>query len=134
MAGGRPVILLDTCTLLWLALEPERLSDHARAQLDAPDSVVWLSAISAFEIGQKFAKGKLELDLPPEKWVPMALENHLIQLLPLDLPSALLAASLPQLHNDPFDRLLIATARQHRLTLLTPDPKIHAYPDVKVQW
>ena len=128
------MILLDTCTLLWLALEPDRLSDSVRKRLDEPDTIVWLSSISAFEIGQKFAKGKLELELPPEKWVPRALDSHRIQYLPLDLPSALLAASLPPLHNDPFDRLLIATARQHNLTLLTPDPKIHAYPRVKVQW
>ena len=128
------MILLDTCTLLWLALEPVRLSAHARSRLDEPGAIVWLSSISAFEIGQKFAKGKLELNLPPEQWVPRALDSHLIQLLPLDLPSALLAATLPPLHNDPFDRLLIATARQHKLTLLTPDPKIHAYPGVKVGW
>ena len=96
MAGGCTVILLDTCTLLWLALEPGQLSENARAELDAPEATVWLSAISAFEIGQKFAKGKLELQLPPEQWVPRALESHTIRLLPLDLPSALLAARLPR--------------------------------------
>jgi PIN domain nuclease of toxin-antitoxin system len=128
------MILLDTCTLLWLVLEADKLSARARTLLDEPATLIWLSSISAFEIGQKHAKGKLELSLPPAQWLPRALESHRLRLLELDLPSALAAAALPPIHNDPFDRLLIATARQHGLTLLTPDPKIHAYPDIKTAW
>lgn len=128
------MILLDTCTLLWLALDPSKLSDHARTLLDTTQTPVWVSSVTAFEIGQKHAKGKLELRLPPARWVPQALDSHGLKSIELDIPTALAAAVLPHLHNDPFDRLLIATALTHKLTLLTPDPKIHAYPDVKLAW
>ena len=47
---------------------------------------------------------------------------------------ALRAASLPRLNADPFDWLLVATAQEHHLTLLTADPKIHAYPNTKTLW
>ena len=128
------MILLDTCTLLWLVLEPQQLSAKARTLLDDSGTLVWVSVVTAFEIGQKHAKGKLELQLPPSQWIPRAIMSHHLRLLDLDLPSALAAAALPPLHNDPFDRLLIATAIQHKLTLLTPDPKIQAYPSLKTIW
>ena len=128
------MILLDTCTLLWLVIEPAKLSLKAKTLLADPATIVWLSSISAFEIGQKHAKGKLELSLPPEPWLRSALKSHQLRLLELDLTSALAAAALPPHHNDPFDRLLIATAQHHQLTLLTPDPRIHLYPDVKLAW
>jgi PIN domain nuclease of toxin-antitoxin system len=128
------MILLDTCTLLWLALEPGRLSSLARSLLEDPTQLVWVSAVSGFEVGQKHAKGKIELQLPPEEWIARAIESHHLKPLDLDIRSAVQAAALPPLHNDPFDRLLIAAALQHSLTLLTPDQKIHAYPNVKTAW
>lgn len=128
------MILLDTCTLLWLAMDRASLSPRAEQALDAPGSIVFVSVVSAFEIGQKHAKGKLELPMPPQDWVERALVSHRLRILPLDLPSATGAAALPLIHNDPFDRLLIATACHHKLTLLTPDPKIHAYPDTQTLW
>jgi PIN domain nuclease of toxin-antitoxin system len=128
------MILLDTCTLLWLALDPSKLSPSAHARLADPAERVWVSAITAFELGQKHAKGSLELNLPPAEWFSRALVSHRLHALALEAPVALRAAALPPLHNDPFDRLLIATAQAHKLTLLTPDPKIHAYPEVKVLW
>ena len=128
------MILLDTCTLLWLALEPDHLSPRARDVLTATPDTVFVSVVTAFEIGQKHAKGKLELKHPPMRWVPLAIKHHHLQTLALDLPVALRAAALPPLHNDPFDRLLIATAQEHHLTLFTPDPKIRAYPDLKTLW
>jgi len=128
------MILLDTCTLLWLVLEPTKLSTKAKTLLADPATIVWLSSISAFEIGQKHAKGKLELRLPPDPWLRGAIESHQLRLLDLDLSSALSAAALPPHHNDPIDRLLIATAQRHQLTLLTPDPNIHLYSNVKLAW
>ena len=128
------MILLDTCALLWLVMEPDRLSVHARTLLEQSDLLVWVSSISAFEIAQKHDKGKLELGLPPQQWLPRAMESHQLKGLELDFPSALAAAALPALHNDPFDRLLIATAQHHNLTILTPDEKIRAYPNLKTAW
>lgn len=127
------MILLDTCSLLWLAMESEKLSAPA-TQAIAECSIVWISTISAFELAQKHAKGKLRLPLSPFDWVRTALESHQLRLIPLDLESATGAASLPPIHADPFDRLLIATAMQHDLTLVTPDPQIQAYPNLKTLW
>lgn len=128
------MILLDTCSLLWLVLDQAKLSAVARTRLEDPMERVCVSAISAFELGQKHAKGNIELRLLPADWFARALDSHRLHALPLDASVAFRAAALPPLHNDPFDRLLIATALEHKLTLLTPDPKIHAYPNVKVLW
>lgn len=126
--------LLDTCVLLWLAMEQESLSDSVKALFADPNAVFMVSSISAFEIGQKHAKGKLVLPVPPERWFPLALEMHGLQSLALRHEVALAAAALPPLHSDPFDRLLIATAMKHRLTLLTPDQHIRQYPGVATLW
>ncbi len=134
MAGGRPLILLDTCTLLWLAMAPKQLSPAARKALDDPSAKIWLSSVTGFEIGQKYAAGKLDLPMDATAWVERAIQSHDLDVLPLDMGMALRAAALPRLHNDPFDRLLIATAQEHHLTLLTPDPKIRAYPRLKTLW
>jgi PIN domain nuclease of toxin-antitoxin system len=128
------MILLDTAVLLWLAMDPERLSDAARRALDAPAERVWVSAISGFEVGQKHARGKLELPMSPEVWVSRALAAHALEEIPISLAIALRATALPRLHDDPFDRLLIATAQTNRLTLLTPDRKIMQYPDLETLW
>jgi PIN domain nuclease of toxin-antitoxin system len=104
MAGGRPLILLDTCTLLWLAMTPEKLSPAARKTLADPATKVWISAVTGFEIGQKQASGKLQLTLEPAAWIERARRSHALDVLPLEMAVALRAAALPRLHNDPFDR------------------------------
>ena len=130
------MILLDTCTLLWLISAPEVLSPAVRQRLEssAHEDTVHISAISAFEIAQKVSKGKLILLGSAGDWWDQALLHAQIKEIPIDSRIALRAASLPPLHNDPFDRLIIATAQELRFTLLTPDPKIHAYPDVRILW
>ncbi len=130
------MILLDTCTLLWLVGDPEGLSPAVRTRLDrgGREDVVHVSSISAFEIAQKISKGKLTLGCPVADWWNQALRHARIKEVPIDSRIALRAASLPRLHNDPFDRLIIATAQELRLTLLTPDPAIRAYSGVKIQW
>jgi PIN domain nuclease of toxin-antitoxin system len=134
MAGGRTLILLDTCTLLWLVGTSDQLPASVHAALQTAHGGIHVSAISAFEIGQKHALGKLSLARPPADWWTAALARYGLRELPLDSATALAATALPRLHPDPFDRLLIATAQRHRLTLLTPDPKIRAYPQLKTLW
>jgi PIN domain nuclease of toxin-antitoxin system len=90
--------------------------------------------MSAFEIGQKHARGKLELSLPPSEWFPLALKLHGIHEARFDCGIALRATALPDLHRDPYDRFLIATAQALGCTLLTPDPLIRAYPDLQTAW
>jgi len=128
------VILLDTCTLLWLVIDPDRLSEAARKDIASAGDFAWVSAISAWEISWKHRCGKLELKLMPDAWWPRALAQHALQELPISAAIALRSATLPSLHRDPADRFLIATAQEHNLVLLTPDPAIQQYPDLKSRW
>lgn len=128
------MILLDTCTLLWLTIDQTGLSERARLCLQEHAGQLSVSAISAFEIGQKAASGKLKLKLKPAAWFPKACELHGLEVIPLSAEAALVAAALPPFHKDSFDRLLIATAFTQGFAILTPDEKIHQYPKLKVVW
>ena len=128
------MILLDTCALLWLAIEPDRLSSAARKGIAGAGEFVYVSAISAWEIAWKHRCRKLRLKLAPEAWWVRALEQHALTELQISAAIALRSASLPPLHRDPADRFLIATAQEHNLTLLTPDPAIQQYPQLKAHW
>ncbi len=128
------MMLLDTCVLLWLEADPSAMSAVAtRAMLADPQSL-FASAISAFEVGQKAAARKLRLARPVDEWFAAMLERHALRELPISAVIAARATLLPHIHRDPFDRLLIATAQHHHLTLLTPDPTIAKYPDLKLLW
>jgi len=119
-------MLLDTCALIWLAQGGERLSETARGRLaEAP--FVYVSAISGFEIGIKHMKGKLELPVPPSDWFEAILSHHDLRVIPLDLETCLRSAQLAPVHSDPCDRMIIATARIHRLTVVTADPAFEKY-------
>ncbi len=134
MAGGIAMILLDTCAMLWLALDQSGLSQRAKVSLQERAGGLCISAISAFEIGQKVGSGKLKLKLKPGLWFPRACELHGLEVIALTAEAALAAAALPPLHKDPFDRLLIATAITQGLPILTPDEKIRQYPQIKTLW
>lgn len=127
-------MLLDTCTLLWLVGAQERLSERAQAALEDHAGRLFVSAISAFEIGLKHQKGKLVLPLDPGRWYARALELHGLRELPVDGTAAIHATLLPPLHRDPADRILVATAQLRKLAILTPDPLIRAYPDTATIW
>jgi PIN domain nuclease of toxin-antitoxin system len=120
-------LLLDTCTFLWIAAGDEALSPTAkRLYLTAEE--VWLSAASCQEIVVKYQLGKSPLPEAPSRYIPRVREEHGIASLPVDETDALHLASLPAIHKDPFDRLLVSQAICHGLTILTPDPLIHGYP------
>jgi len=113
--------LLDTCTFLWLALEPERISHSAREILDDPATVRRLSQGSVLEIVLKYRTGKLPLPLPPETWIPSRRDFFQLENLPLDETVIYRSAMLPAGHDDPFDRLIAAHAIESGSTLLSPD-------------
>jgi PIN domain nuclease of toxin-antitoxin system len=121
-------LLLDTCTFLWIAAGAPVVSARALDLFRSPDHEVFLSAGSAWEIAIKHALGRLPLPRPPERFVPEMREAHGIAALPIDEESALHLSRLPELHRDPFDRLLVSQAIVHGLTILTPDPLLAQYP------
>ncbi len=113
--------LLDTCTFLWLALEPVRISPAAKAILDHPGTVRQLSQVSVLEIVLKHRAGKLPLPLSPEDWIPSRREFFQLENLPLDEAVIYRSGMLPDGHDDPFDRLIAAHAIESGSTLLSPD-------------
>jgi PIN domain nuclease of toxin-antitoxin system len=126
------MIVLDTCTLLWL-VRGQGLPPHVARAIEEADAA-FVSAMSALEIGIKVSKGRLTLGLPTRAWWAAALDQHGLAEVPVEGDIALRAAALPPIHADPADRVILATALHLRATLLTPDPLIHAYPDVPVRW
>lgn len=113
--------LLDTCTFLWLAFEPGRISAAARKILDDPGTVRRLSQASVLEIVLKYRAGKLPLPEAPDVWIPSRREFFQLEDLPLDERVIYRSGKLPDGHDDPFDRLLAAHAIESGSTLLSPD-------------
>jgi PIN domain nuclease of toxin-antitoxin system len=126
-------ILVDTCAFLWIVSESPRLSKTAAAVFLERNNERYLSAASAWEIGIKHAAGRLPLPERPDVFVPKIRKASGIASLDIDEESALLAGRLPGLHSDPFDRMLVAQAIVHGMTILTPDREIEQYP-VRVVW
>jgi PIN domain nuclease of toxin-antitoxin system len=126
-------LLLDSCTFLWIIEGGEQLSSDARALFTNPENEVFLSAVSAWEIAQKNAMGKLPTPEPVDRFVRQHRVRHGISPLALDEESVFQLPRLPLHHRDPFDRMLVCQAIAHGLALLTPDPQIAQYP-VRVIW
>lgn len=124
-------VLLDTCALL--ALARGELPDAAAAALrSAPEAQV--SVVSPWEVAIKVASGRLRLREPPVLWFLGLSERYELREVPLDARTACAAAVLPPIHRDPFDRVLVALAQAHALTVLTCDEHIAKYPGVRTLW
>src|SRR5687768_16099863 len=115
-------MVLDTCAVLWLATGGGRLSRPTLKRIrEAP--VLYVSAISGFEIALKVSTGVLHLPQSPEAWFLGFAEHHGVLILPLDLHICITAAQLPLIHNDPCDRMIIATAKANDVSVVTVDER-----------
>ncbi len=120
------MILLDTCALLWLTHDQSKISRNTLQMIeDAP--VVYLAAVSAFEIALKHKAGKLRLPVPPRDWMAGVLIHHQIDVIALELEICLKATELPPIHKDPCDRFIIAAALTRDLPVVTADPDFASY-------
>lgn len=121
-------LLLDTHVfLLYINADPQLPVPFLGAIRD-PSNEVYLSVASVWEAVVKHALGKLPLPEAPAGYFPRQREAHRIATLPIEEAAFAHLASLPPLHRDPFDRILIAQALQHGLTLVTVDDAVRAYP------
>jgi PIN domain nuclease of toxin-antitoxin system len=128
------VIVLDTVTWIWRASDPKRLSAKARRAMDGADGAL-VSAISVWEVAMLVAKRRIRLDRPVEQWVDIALALPGIQLAALDPAIAVRSTQLPgELHRDPADRIIIATALERAAPIVTSDERIRSYPHVQSVW
>ena len=134
MAIRIPMILFDTCTLLWLSSDQAKLSKAAISAWENSSGRRYFSAISMFEIAQKVTIKKLFLPQSLSKWRQELTRLFLLEEIPVDSSVAFKAAALPPIHKDPFDPLIIATALIHKLTIVTCDEKIIQYPRLKTLW
>ena len=126
--------MLDTHSFLWWASERgARLSARGRELLGDGTTDVVLSIASVWEIAIKVGVGRLALPGAVERYVPDRLRRDGFRLMPIELPHAFRAGSLPRIHGDPFDRMLVAQAQIEGLPILTADPAIARY-DVETIW
>ena len=128
------MILLDTHTFIWWTSDRSQLSDRIAALLARESAGLMISVVTAWEIAILHKKGRLALPLAPTTFLEKALVHHGIHELPLTRAIALKAVDLPNIHNDPFDRILIAEAGERQCTLATKDALIARYPDIQVAW
>jgi PIN domain nuclease of toxin-antitoxin system len=126
-------LLLDTHALLWWITDAESLSEKARDAISNVENDCFFSVASCWEIAIKCSLGKLTLAQPVEQFIPDQLFRNGIRLLAIDFRHAAKVATLPFLHRDPFDRLLVAQASSEKMTLVTADAAIARY-DVKCLW
>jgi PIN domain nuclease of toxin-antitoxin system len=116
-------ILLDTHTLLWLVSKPSHIDNDARAILSDPDTSLWVTAASAWEIAIKTRLGRLDGEALLSAWTDIIADMSTAEL-PIESADAILAGRLPWEHRDPFDRVIVAQALRRNLTIATRDTKL----------
>ena len=127
-------LLLDTHAWVWMDSEPERLGAQAAARIEAAEAL-HLSPVSTWEVLLLARKKRLRLDPDPQAWVERALRDTGATALPVTHAIARRSERLPGFHRqDPADRLLVATALEHDLVLVTADEWMRAWPQVKTLW
>ena len=132
-------LLLDTCTLFWLSSNQKDLSKNSQDALVEHAGDLFVSAISALEFVTNVAKGKMRLpsQLPSQDailWFRKILAQHEVSQIPINFQIAGQSGKLPLHHKDPFDRIIIATALEYKMTIVTPDKLIRQYSEVECLW
>ena len=126
-------LLLDTMVLWWIARDDPFLSAAAREGFMSPENEVYVSPVSVWELLVKEKLGKLPTGLPVDRLVASIRGNYDIVELPLTESAVYHVRKLPDIHRDPFDRLLICQALDNDMRLVTSDAEIRQYP-VKTLW
>jgi PIN domain nuclease of toxin-antitoxin system len=122
-------LILDTHALLWIVTGDRRLSPKVLARLADPDTSCFISAVTAWEYSDLHRRGRLPGSIP----LPLAEERFGFSILDLPAEVWLQADTLPDIHRDPVDRMLVAHAIAANLVLVTGERKIHGYP-VQILW
>ena len=120
-------LLLDTHVLLWAVAESRKLSKATKKLLEDPDNEIWYSTASLWEISIKSSLRKPNFHIDPEVVHGVLSETGFLEL-PIRGSHAVAVAKLPDVHRDPFDRMLAAQALTEPLVLLTNDEILSKYP------
>ncbi|PKA23064.1 type II toxin-antitoxin system VapC family toxin [Leptospira levettii] len=125
--------LLDTHTYLWILFEPENLSKKVLKLVENPENALYLSVASIWEMIIKFKIGKLNLQNSPEKIISESLVAIDCNVLEITMAHTFGLLNLPDLHKDPFDRILVCQSNLEKMPILTKDSLITQYK-VNVIW
>ena len=126
------MIILDTHIWVWWVQNDARLTaQHGQWLEDYQQDGLGISILSCWEIAKLVEKNRLILPLAINEWLELALAYPGVQLLNLNLPIIVDSTKLNGFHSDPFDQMIVATARYYNCNLLTADAKILNYPQVQ---
>ncbi|MET0183505.1 MAG: type II toxin-antitoxin system VapC family toxin [Caulobacterales bacterium] len=120
-------MLVDTHLLLWAAGEPDKLPPKARILLEAADTQLLFSAASLWEVAIKHQLGREDFKVDPRRLRRGLLDNDWRELA-ITSEHAVATNALPAIHNDPFDRMLIAQSHVEGIALITSDDVMARYP------
>ena len=124
-------LILDTTVLIPSLIDPVQLTAEVRTILEDPGHEVFFSTASIWEIAIKFEAGRADFKVSPEEIVASAEASGFVEL-PIRSPAALKVASLPLLHRDPLDRLLVAQAMTEPAQLYTTNRELAAYSELVI--
>ena len=119
--------LIDTHTFLWWTTDDSQLSTCARDLIADGDNEIFLSAASVWEMVIKTARGKLILPEAPADYITSRMSRYRFRALPIQMDHTLKVYELPPIHQDPFDRMLIAQSLTESIPLVTKDETIRQY-------
>lgn len=125
--------ILDTHAFIWWVMDDPQLSSTAKTIIANHSNLLFLSVASAWEIVIKARLGKLTLPEAPEIYIPNRLKMNRFESLAIQMVHALQVTHLPDLHRDPFDRIIIAQSQVERMPIVTVDRQIMQY-SVDVIW
>jgi PIN domain nuclease of toxin-antitoxin system len=128
------VILLDTHAWLWWVTNAPELPASLRAAIGSATEPVAVASVSCLEVAWLAKKGRIVLPVSVEEFFDRAIDQAGFQLLPLTPKIAARSTSLPDIHRDPIDRVLVATAIEFDAGLATKDAAIRSYPGVRLLW
>lgn len=121
-------LLLDTSIFLWYITGDRKLSKNYTSEIQTKKNNVFLSVASIWECIIKQQIGKLNLPEPVAEYLIAQRDYHNISSLPLEENSLIYLAELPEIHKDPFDRIILCQAKGNKLTLATSDKILKKYP------
>ena len=128
------MMVLDTHAWIWYAVKSDKLSKRARVACNKAEMLL-VSAISTWEVAMLVSKGRLGFDRDVERWIGEALSLPRVRLEPLTPRIAVRSTRLPgELNGDPADRIIIATALEHGVPVVTKDKQLRAYDHLRTVW
>ena len=122
----KETILIDTQILIWMALQPDKLSLPAKRYIESANTL-FISNASIWEMAIKVKTDKLNVEYELEAFIEMAIEKHQLKLLPILLSDIYYTQKLPLHHRDPFDRIIAAQSLVQNIPLISSDEIFDAY-------